>query len=320
MSTTAQLSEKSHRGFEGIKAALYLGSTGVKSNTAVGMQLRLRRNGIGSRSSGKERDAETGLDYFGARYFSSPQGRFTSPDPLMASAHVADPQSWNRYAYAGNNPLKYTDPLGLFPSPAYNCSETQKNCLNDDQRRILENSQVKIGDETYSGQALWDYYNGQGKKGEAIQNAFVNVTDSLGSIKLGDGSTALSQVSSVTALEPDRIKANISGSVYDSISQNKNFESVSGALHPGFDFASFKSRDKEGNIQFSFAPPPTPGGRPGAADIDHDLYNDWRHAFEVIQNHATGGKTNQDSIRKILQQRPQVGITPSTDSKWNSRK
>jgi RHS repeat-associated protein len=45
--------------------------------------------------TGKERDAETGLDYFGARYFSGPQGRFTSPDPLMASAKTTNPQSWN---------------------------------------------------------------------------------------------------------------------------------------------------------------------------------------------------------------------------------
>jgi len=38
-------------------------------------------------SPGKERDAETGLDYFGARYYSAAQGRFVSPDPLMASQH-----------------------------------------------------------------------------------------------------------------------------------------------------------------------------------------------------------------------------------------
>jgi RHS repeat-associated protein len=60
-----------------------------------------------------ERDAETELDYFGARYFSSKQGRFTSVDPLMASAHATAPQSWNRFAYAFNNPLRYVDPNGL---------------------------------------------------------------------------------------------------------------------------------------------------------------------------------------------------------------
>jgi RHS repeat-associated protein len=60
----------------------------------------------------KERDVETGLDYFGARYYGSTQGRFTSIDPLMESAEPTMPQSWNRYSYVLNNPLGYTDPTG----------------------------------------------------------------------------------------------------------------------------------------------------------------------------------------------------------------
>jgi RHS repeat-associated protein len=62
--------------------------------------------------TGKERDAETGLDYFGARYFSSTQGRFTSPDPPVLDQHIYDPQSWNLYTYARNNPLRFVDPTG----------------------------------------------------------------------------------------------------------------------------------------------------------------------------------------------------------------
>jgi RHS repeat-associated protein len=63
--------------------------------------------------TGKERDNETGLDYFGARYFSGAQGRFTSPDPtLMSSQRISDPQQWNLYSYTRNNPLKYIDPDG----------------------------------------------------------------------------------------------------------------------------------------------------------------------------------------------------------------
>jgi len=62
----------------------------------------------------KERDNETGLDYFGARYFASMLGRFTSTDPLLSSATIYDPQTWNRYAYVLNNPLRYIDPLGLY--------------------------------------------------------------------------------------------------------------------------------------------------------------------------------------------------------------
>jgi RHS repeat-associated protein len=64
-------------------------------------------------TSSKERDSETGLDYFGARYFSSAQGRFTSPDAV--GNFVADlrfPQTWNLYNYVGNNPLSRIDPDG----------------------------------------------------------------------------------------------------------------------------------------------------------------------------------------------------------------
>jgi RHS repeat-associated protein len=69
----------------------------------------------------KERDNESGLDYFLARYYSSAQGRFTSPDPLgpwamseeEKAAFLTTPQKWNRYAYVTNNPLRYSDPDGL---------------------------------------------------------------------------------------------------------------------------------------------------------------------------------------------------------------
>jgi RHS repeat-associated protein len=49
--------------------------------------------------TGKECDVETILDYFGARYYGSVMGRFTSPDHLLASGQSASPQSWNRYSY-----------------------------------------------------------------------------------------------------------------------------------------------------------------------------------------------------------------------------
>jgi RHS repeat-associated protein len=62
----------------------------------------------------KERDIETGLDFFGVRYYGSTQGRFTSVDPLLSSADVNRAKTWNRYSYALNNPLKYIDPTGAY--------------------------------------------------------------------------------------------------------------------------------------------------------------------------------------------------------------
>jgi RHS repeat-associated protein len=70
-------------------------------------------SGQPKRFTGKERDLETGLDYFGARYYGSKVGRFTTVDPVYTwQENLLDPQRWNRYAYARNNPLRYVDPDG----------------------------------------------------------------------------------------------------------------------------------------------------------------------------------------------------------------
>jgi RHS repeat-associated protein len=63
--------------------------------------------------TGYERDDETSLDYAKARMFVSLHGRFTSPDPLLSSGRAENPQTWNRYVYVLNNPMKFTDPTGL---------------------------------------------------------------------------------------------------------------------------------------------------------------------------------------------------------------
>jgi RHS repeat-associated protein len=65
--------------------------------------------------TGKERDTESNLDYFGARHYESASGCFMVPDPVgIWIADLTAPQSWNLYSYALNNPLKYTDPTGLY--------------------------------------------------------------------------------------------------------------------------------------------------------------------------------------------------------------
>jgi len=73
---------------------------------------------------------ETGLDYFGARYMSSAQGRFTSPDPAgLGAVALANPQTWNQYAYTLNNPLRFTDPTGM-----YTCADDNNKCQTDQDK------------------------------------------------------------------------------------------------------------------------------------------------------------------------------------------
>jgi RHS repeat-associated protein len=60
----------------------------------------------------KERDVETGLDYFGARYYASVEGRFTAVD--SAGPDPSNPQTLNKYAYCLNNPLRIIDRDGRY--------------------------------------------------------------------------------------------------------------------------------------------------------------------------------------------------------------
>jgi RHS repeat-associated protein len=71
-------------------------------------------DGLRQKFTSKERDVETGLDFFGARYYSSIHGRFSSADPLyLELRRLSDPQQLNLYLYTRNNPLKFIDATGL---------------------------------------------------------------------------------------------------------------------------------------------------------------------------------------------------------------
>jgi RHS repeat-associated protein len=73
--------------------------------------------------TGKERDTESGLDNYGARYYGSALGRFVTPDwsakPVTVPyVELGDPQSLNQYAYVRNNPLSKNDPDGHCGTPS----------------------------------------------------------------------------------------------------------------------------------------------------------------------------------------------------------
>ncbi len=291
---------------------------------APGLAESLCHQGVRSRCSAKERDDESGLDYFLARYYSGGLGRFSSVDPLAASANPSLPQSWNRYAYVGNNPLAYVDPLGLFSSPAFNCSDQETACLNDEQRRILNNSTLTIDGQELSGEALF------AELGVRRQNVFVNVTDDLGSITLKDGSSALSKVRSLQSGE---------GSVSRSFAKFNTDAGLKGSLlatggfSEQFGQGNLRSTGRRiGGLEVSF------DAQPGldTAKIDIDIGNPTRpagaivHAGELIRNDVFGSvleffggqraATSQDTVRRILMNDPKVMITPSRDPKFNRKR
>jgi RHS repeat-associated protein len=83
-----------------------------------------------------ERDNESDLDFAQARMYGYGFGRFTSPDPLAASANAIRPQSWNRYSYSYNNPLRFTDPSGMIAGDFYNLDGKKIGTDGVDDKKI----------------------------------------------------------------------------------------------------------------------------------------------------------------------------------------
>ncbi len=109
--------------------------------------------------TGKERDSETGLDYFGARYYGSNMGRFLSPDPkMLSSQRLYDPQQWNMYQYGRNNPITMIDPDGREVKIA--TQELQKSF-----DRLMKSEKFRNAVAPYQGKNNPDLIIGRGKLG-----------------------------------------------------------------------------------------------------------------------------------------------------------
>jgi RHS repeat-associated protein len=90
-------------------------ASGVKTASALYKafgETRYSSGALGTdyKFTGQREQAEIGLYFYGARWYDSSLGRFTSPDTMIPSTQGV--QAWDRYAYANNNPVRYTDPTG----------------------------------------------------------------------------------------------------------------------------------------------------------------------------------------------------------------
>jgi RHS repeat-associated protein len=135
------LNEKPHQGVPSWNLALHQGIDERNSTAAIGIRASAQLNRVWPRYTGKERDAESGLDYFGARYYSSSMGRMMSPDPAgVRAVKLANPQTWNWYAYVQNNPLRFTDPTGM-----YTCTDDHNKCATDKDKAFETSRQNDLG-------------------------------------------------------------------------------------------------------------------------------------------------------------------------------
>jgi RHS repeat-associated protein len=99
--------------------------------------------------TGKERDAESGLDYFINRHYGSSLGRFMQPDPIFFQAEMlTDPQRFNQYAYVRNNPLALVDPKG--EAIELTCSSTDANTCAAQRQQQLQALQQAVGQQAGS--------------------------------------------------------------------------------------------------------------------------------------------------------------------------
>jgi RHS repeat-associated protein len=113
-------------------------------------------NGTGGDTSpmhftGKQRDHESGLDNFGARYFGGGNslGRFMSPDPIIVTpTRMADPQRFNLYAYARNAPLQFVDPTGKDIDFTNDTEDGRKKALGEITQNLSAKEAANIGIRT----------------------------------------------------------------------------------------------------------------------------------------------------------------------------
>ena len=177
--------------------------------------------------TGKQRDYESGLDNFGARYFGGGNslGRFMSPDPIFFQVSMlADPQQWNEYAYVRNNPLSLVDPTG--EAIELTCQDTDPDKCEGERQKELQALKDAVGKQAgaylyenkvtttdANGNSTTNYYvgvytNGPNGNGPAFQdiNAVSNaiggiISDSrVAELNVMSGGTTITSSSGGTAV------------------------------------------------------------------------------------------------------------------------
>jgi RHS repeat-associated protein len=261
--------------------------------------------------TGKERDSETGLDYFLARYYSPIQGRFTSPDEFtggpdelydfawLASdnptfyADLTDPQSLNKYQYTYNNPLFYTDPDGHCPA----CAELLRPVVVPAGREIAKTAAPVI-----AGLAAWAASKVDWKK---VKEAITEIGAKSGGDCLGTPypNSIPKAVDHVIFSKSSNQGSGNQGAPNQS---GSNVQQGSGDEKPPFGHRGtqttsttvWKARGSKERVDVEN---PNPGQRPG--QIHYQDKNNKKYLYEADKKAFKGAS---DSLNKELLSRPEI--------------
>jgi RHS repeat-associated protein len=174
----------------------------------------------------KERDSETGLDYFGARYYSNGLGRFITPDwaakaTAVPYAEFADPQSLNLYSYVRNVPTTRLDPDGHFTD-------------------FYSTEGKKLGSDGVNNGAVTITQYGVDKTSNGVVN--VATTCAVGCMTIEKSTGAAIQASVDRTMQPSA--GDTKGGFHEEgFTQDKN-----GTIHNAQPGPGFKSTDSEAHV------------------------------------------------------------------------
>ena len=260
-----RLAENSRLGFGSVASTSQWGSGFSISSNTLGLSASLYDGRVRPRSTGKERDTESGNDYFGARYYASTMGRFMSPDSGI-DQHPEDPQSWNLYAYGRNNPLVLVDPSGEYV------------CGSNVSSQQCDNFQNGLDEAQKGANALKDKYGADSSQYKNAQGAI----DSYGKQNVDNGVTIMAgkagsdSITQVANTAGPQTADNPNG---QKITVTLGTDKLNGAEGNGLDIGHEGSHVADGNawVNSGFSPSMNP-----------TRYGSEFRAFQIERNLAEG--------------------------------
>jgi RHS repeat-associated protein len=227
--------------------------------------------------TGKERDSESGLDNFGARYYGSSLGRFMQTDPIWVKAdRMLDPQRLNLYSYVRNNPLTLTDPSGMdVVLRTCSGSATMTQCFAQVQNGL------KKEDRSHVHLVEGDGKNGfkKGQYGITVDADYKGSAGNFAALqKLANDHSATANIDVLKPTDSFNVRVSLS---YDAKKGYGDLSTMS--MTPGDKDASFEG--------YTFFPPGKNSPSPFSADDDTDV---------VVNNSTDVPATIHHELRHVL--------------------